>query len=89
MIENLNGTHETVNYRENTNLRIYDNVEYEEYPLHWHSPIEILMPVRSEYVFEYNDALIRAAVKRDVVDTCSGSADREKVVGEIHVVHLE
>lgn len=32
MIENLNGTHETVNYRENTNLRIYDNVEYEEYP---------------------------------------------------------
>ena len=57
MIENLNGTHETVNYRENTNLRIYDNVEYEEYPLHWHSPIEILMPVRSEYVFEYNDAL--------------------------------
>ena len=57
MIENLNGTHETVNYRENTSLRIYDNGEYEEYPLHWHSPIEILMPVRSEYVFEYNDAL--------------------------------
>ena len=44
MIENLNGTHETVNYRENTSLRIYDNGEYEEYPLHWHSPIEILMP---------------------------------------------
>ena len=48
MIEHLEGTHESVNYRKNTNLRIYDNVQYEEYPMHWHSPIEIVMPVRRD-----------------------------------------
>ena len=55
MIEHLEGTHETVNYRQNTNLRIYDNVQYEEYPMHWHAPIEIVMPVRSVYRIEYAD----------------------------------
>ena len=58
MIEHLEGTHETVNYRENTNLRIYDNVQYEDYPMHWHSPVEIVMPVRNEYRVEYADSTV-------------------------------
>ena len=32
MIEKLDGTHEIVNYKKNTNIRLYDNIEYEEYP---------------------------------------------------------
>ena len=56
MIEHLEGTHETVNYRKNTNLRIYDNHQYEEYPMHWHSPIEIVMPVHQDYRVEYADS---------------------------------
>ena len=71
MIEHLEGTHETVNYRQNTNLRIYDNIEYEEYPMHWHSPIEIVMPIREEYRVEYADT---AATLRegDILIICPG-----------------
>ncbi len=49
MIENLNGIRETVNFKDNTGLRLYDNDKNENYPAHWHSPIEIIMPIRSSY----------------------------------------
>ena len=49
MIENLNGIHETVNYKENTRLRLYNNVQMEDYPSHWHTPIEIIMPIENMY----------------------------------------
>jgi len=49
MIEHLEGTHETVDYRQNTSIRLYDNVEYEDYPMHWHTCIEIIMPVAGGY----------------------------------------
>lgn len=49
MIENLKGMHETVNYKTNTNLRLYDNTQAEDYPMHWHTPIEIIMPVENTY----------------------------------------
>lgn len=49
MIENLNGIHETVNYKTNTNLRLYNNIQTEDYPAHWHTPIEIIMPVENIY----------------------------------------
>ena len=38
MIENLNGLHEIVTYKENTNLRLYTNTQAEDYPNHWHTP---------------------------------------------------
>ena len=34
MIAHLNGEFETVDYLQNHSVRIYDNVEEEEYPLH-------------------------------------------------------
>ncbi len=49
MIENLKGIFETVNFKENTNLRLYDNNKYEDYPPHWHTPLEIIMPTESTY----------------------------------------
>lgn len=49
MIENLKGIYETVNFKENTNLRLYDNDEYEDYPPHWHTPIEFIMPIENIY----------------------------------------
>ncbi len=55
MIENLNGIYETVNYRENTNIRMHDNTEYEEYPPHWHTAMEIIMPTENEYSLVYGD----------------------------------
>ena len=71
MIETLNGTHETVNYRENTNLRIYDNTQFEDYPTHWHSPIEIIMPVQNNYRIEYCDQTLSLR-EGDVMILCPG-----------------
>ena len=49
MIENLNGIHETVNYKDGANIRLYENDEFEEYPKHWHTCIEIIMPTAGPY----------------------------------------
>lgn len=52
MIENLKGIYETVNFKENTYLRLYDNEECENYPPHWHTPVEIIMPTENIYTVE-------------------------------------
>lgn len=49
MIENLHGTQETVPFRPNTHLMLYDNCKTEEYVLHWHMPLEIIMPLTNTY----------------------------------------
>lgn len=49
MIETLHGIQETVNFKDNTNVRLYVNDESESYPKHWHSPLEIIMPLQNEY----------------------------------------
>ena len=49
MIENLNGIREIVNYRKDTRLRLYNNVQIEDYPDHWHTPVEIIMPIENIY----------------------------------------
>ena len=54
MIENLNGLHEVVNYKENANLRLYTNTQAEDYPNHWHTPLEIIMPLENTYSVEVN-----------------------------------
>ena len=55
MIETLNGIFETVNYKQSTSLKLYDNKEYEDYPPHWHTTMEIIMPTESIYTIECND----------------------------------
>ena len=52
MIENLNGIHETVNFKENTSFRLYENNEYENYPPHWHNSMEIIMPLENIYTID-------------------------------------
>lgn len=49
MIENLNGIHETVTYRPDSNLRLFLNTDCENYPVHWHTPMEIIMPLKNTY----------------------------------------
>lgn len=49
MIENLNGIHETVNYRNDMEICLYNNDEAEDYPPHWHIPFELIMPVVNSY----------------------------------------
>ncbi len=49
MIENLNGLHETVDYRGDFKIRIYVNKECEDYPKHWHTDAEVIIPIDSSY----------------------------------------
>ncbi len=49
MIEILNGTHETVNFSQGLSFQLYYNTDFEAYPNHWHSEMEIIMPTRNIY----------------------------------------
>ncbi len=55
MIETLNGYHETVNFRDRPLFRLYHNIEATDYPPHWHSNMEIIMPLRNWYLVEMKD----------------------------------
>lgn len=52
MIETLNGIFETVNYKQSTSIKLYDNDEYEDYPPHWHTTMELIMPTDNIYTVE-------------------------------------
>ena len=52
MIENLKGIFETVNFKTDTRVRLYINDENENYPPHWHAPMEIIMPIEGTYPVE-------------------------------------
>ncbi len=54
MIESINGIFETVNYKQSTSIKLYDNDEYEDYPPHWHTTMEIIMPMENIYTVECN-----------------------------------
>ena len=54
MIETLNGFHETVNFRDRPMFRLYHNDEACDYPPHWHSNMEIIMPLKNCYTVELN-----------------------------------
>lgn len=49
MIKILNGIRETVAYDSFQGLKLYHNVQTENYPLHWHTAIEIIMPLKNIY----------------------------------------
>ena len=46
MIKILNGIHETVAYDALSGLKLYHNHEKENYPVHWHTAVEIILPIR-------------------------------------------
>jgi AraC-like DNA-binding protein len=55
MIEILDGIRETVNFAENSKVLLYCNNEYEDYPLHWHTACEIIMPLENGYTVWVNN----------------------------------
>ena len=55
MIKHLNEDFETVEYDEKKYVMFYDNYDNEEYPLHWHHEIEVIMPLRNHYTINIRD----------------------------------
>lgn len=54
MIENLHGTQEAITFKPNTHVLLYDNCKTEEYTPHWHSALEIIMPLTNSYLVRCN-----------------------------------
>lgn len=71
MIEDLKGIHEIVNYKENTNLRLYDNSKVENYPEHWHTPLEIIMPIVNNYTVILGNT-VKELSPSDIIFICPG-----------------
>lgn len=75
MIENLNGIHETVKYKENSNVKLFINAEAEDYPIHWHTPMEIIMPLEGGYTVQIGDDLVHLN-ENDIIFIASGVKHR-------------
>lgn len=71
MIENLSGIHETVNFRANTQIRLYNNDEAENYPPHWHIPFELIMPTEHTYQAHCGDRDFTLR-EGDIIIICPG-----------------
>ena len=71
MIESLNGIFETINYKQSTSIKLYDNDEYEDYPAHWHTNPEIIMPTENIYTIECYNQIITLR-EGDIVLICPG-----------------
>ena len=55
MIKHLSGDFETVEYDTKKYAMLYDNVQTEEYPVHWHNAVEFIMPLKNEYTVTVNN----------------------------------
>ena len=49
MIKHLSGDYETVEYDDQKYVLLYDNTDNEAYPVHWHTALEIIMPLNNNY----------------------------------------
>ena len=54
MIKILDGIFEKIDYENNSSILLHYNREYEDYPIHWHTAIEIIMPVENYYTVIIN-----------------------------------
>ena len=72
MIANLKGNFETVEYLNSASLRLYDNDEYEAYPRHWHTCVEIIMPTQGTYNVEYDNNHVTLR-EGDILFLCPGA----------------
>ncbi|GBF76681.1 AraC family transcriptional regulator [Paenibacillus sp. 598K] len=55
MIEQLDGIRETVMFHADSGIRLYHNSESEDYPLHWHTAAEIILPLHNGYTVRVSD----------------------------------
>ncbi len=66
MIEILNGIVETVSFNNVSSVRIYHNRVCEEYPVHWHTAMEIIMPYENSYAIQIGPDRIELG-ERDII----------------------
>ncbi|MFU0828544.1 MAG: hypothetical protein ACFWTJ_13630 [Lachnoclostridium sp.] len=55
MTRTLNGDRQTPDYSIKSPIRVYDNIQADNYPFHWHASLEIIMPVENMYTVQCGD----------------------------------
>lgn len=55
MIENLDGIFETVNFQKSKGILIHHLDYFEDFPAHWHTPLEIIRDTRNWYQITSNE----------------------------------
>ncbi|WP_099466790.1 AraC family transcriptional regulator [Konateibacter massiliensis] len=55
MIEVLDGIREIIIYDKNMSIRLYVNEDYEDYPIHWQTAIEVIIPTQSIYTVKIEE----------------------------------
>jgi AraC-like DNA-binding protein len=73
MIKYLNGIKETVEFESFPNILLYDNNENEIYPKHWHTPIEIIMPIHGGYKVMINKDSEFVLKNKDIIIITPGT----------------
>lgn len=76
MIKTLNSVTDTVSFDLSNTLILFDNVEYEEYPFHWHTPVEVIMPTENEYQVEVSSGETYTLREGDIMFIRPGSLHR-------------
>jgi len=66
MIKKLEGLLETVDYDAQSLFVIYHNTEADDYPRHWHSAAEIIMPLKGGYDVTVSDTLFKLS-EHDII----------------------
>ncbi len=66
LIKHLNGDFETVEYSENHFIILYDNDDDEDYPVHWHNAVEIIMPLQNGFTVSANETVYELK-ERDII----------------------
>jgi AraC-like DNA-binding protein len=76
-------------YETSIQVRLYDNTENENYPLHWHSAVEIIMPIKDNYEVRHlkgaytlreNDILIMPPCELHSLSVPPGAERGERII---------
>ena len=54
MARTVNGTCEKVGFEDDSSILFYINHEPEDYPMHWHTAMEVIMPIENTYAVGMN-----------------------------------
>lgn len=89
MIANLKGIYETVEYKDDSYIQLYDNDEYEAYPRHWHTCVEIIMPTEGAMVMEYDGTPVTLQ-EQEMIFICPGAVHSlEACEGKRYIFQVE
>ena len=89
MIANLKGIYETVEYKDDSFIQLYDNDEYEAYPRHWHTCAEIIMPTKNRMHMEYDGTPVTLN-EQEILFICPGAIHSlEACIGERYIFQIE